>query len=108
MMSGSVVLVVFVCARAVLGMPSLRIADHYNDSEPLLKLPDLKQEVYYQHMKLPLRTFVGEKKIEYGCSAFPLKADEYIVEYLPIGERDDVYHITVDVCDVPYDEAPIW
>ncbi|OWF38813.1 peptidyl-glycine alpha-amidating monooxygenase B-like [Mizuhopecten yessoensis] len=108
MMTGSVVLVVFVCARAVLGLPYLRKADHYNDSGPLLKLPDLNKEVYYQHMKLPLRTFVGEKKIEYGCSAFPLKADEYIVEYLPIGERDDVYHITVDVCDVPYDEAPIW
>ncbi|XP_069134180.1 uncharacterized protein [Argopecten irradians] len=64
--------------------------------------------VYYKHLTLPLSTFVGENKVEYGCEAFPLKADEYIAEYLPIGERDDVHHITVGMCDEPYSDAAIW
>ncbi|XP_069134657.1 peptidyl-glycine alpha-amidating monooxygenase B-like isoform X2 [Argopecten irradians] len=64
--------------------------------------------VYYKHLTLPLSTFVGENKVEYGCAAFPLEADEYITEYLPIGERDDVHHITVGMCDEPYSDSAIW
>ncbi|XP_060079137.1 peptidyl-glycine alpha-amidating monooxygenase B-like [Ylistrum balloti] len=98
MLTSVVVFVVSVCAGLVIGLTTTRTDDQHN----------IKHEVYYKHMKLPLSTFVGEKKIEYGCSAFPLKADEYITEYLPIGKRNDLYHITVSVCDTPYDKSPIW
>ncbi|XP_033748975.1 peptidyl-glycine alpha-amidating monooxygenase A-like [Pecten maximus] len=92
-----ILLVLFVCVSAVLTLPSIRPDHQHNVSE-----------VYYKHMKLPLSTFVGEKKIEYGCSAFALKENEFIMEYLPVGERNDLYHITVSVCDTPYSDSPIW
>ncbi|XP_033762416.1 peptidyl-glycine alpha-amidating monooxygenase B-like [Pecten maximus] len=96
---------------SALALPPYRIDKNdgrLDIAPPPVALPDEKKDVYYQHMRLPLSTFVGENKVEYGCSAFPLKADEYIVEYLPLGKRDDTYHITISVCDAPYDDSPVW
>ncbi|XP_069110471.1 peptidyl-glycine alpha-amidating monooxygenase B-like [Argopecten irradians] len=100
-----------VCVSSALALPPYRIDKTEGrlgvDLSPV-ELPVENNDFYYQHMRLPLSIFKGQNKVEYGCSAFPLKANEYIVEYLPLGERDDTYHITISVCDAVYDESPIW
>ncbi|XP_060085152.1 peptidyl-glycine alpha-amidating monooxygenase B-like [Ylistrum balloti] len=109
MWTGTVALTIVYISTAF-GLPPFRDVnnDRPGTADSLINFPEENKDVYYKHMTLPLSTFVGENKFEYGCSAFLLKPNEYIVEYLPLGERDDTYHITISVCDIPYDESPVW